>query len=129
MFEQDKTPKATRENETVIGSLVKVKGTLSAEGNVTVKGEMEGTIKTRNDLRIEQGAHVKGDVRAKNIFIAGELQGNIATQERTRMAASARILGDLETKFLAIEEGAAFNGRCNMGETIRKEEKKEEAKK
>ena len=125
MFEKDK-PQSSRNTETIIGSSVKVKGSFTSSGNVIVKGEVEGTLKTHKDLKVEKGAVVKANVAAENVYLAGEIQGNLKAKERIRLSGSAKLSGDIVTKLLAIDEGASFNGRCSMGEEIEKVKIKEE---
>jgi cytoskeletal protein CcmA (bactofilin family) len=104
--------------ETIIGPGVKLEGNFVGDGNIIIKGEIKGSVETKDDLRIEQGAKVEADIKAKNVFLAGEVKGNIRAEERVSLASSARLLGDIECKFLSVEDGAVFNGQCKMGEKI-----------
>ena len=104
--------------ETIIGPGVKLEGNFIGEGNIIIKGVVKGTLETKNDLKIEEGAKVEADIKAKNIFLAGEVKGNLVAQERVSLAGSARLLGNIECKFLSVEDGAVFNGQCKMGEKI-----------
>lgn len=112
----------TTNEETIIGSGVKVEGTFQASGNVTIKGTVTGSVGTENDLHLEQGALIEAEAQAKNAFIAGEIKGNLKVQEKAHLAPSAKIVGDLTCQRLVIEEGAVFNGRCSMGEVPSSEE-------
>jgi len=109
--------------QTVIGAGVKVEGTFVAFGNVIVKGQVVGTLETKNDLHLGEGACINGDVVAKNAYLAGEIKGNVRTDEKAVFDKTARLNGDLECRILSIEPGAIFNGHCTMGEV--KEIKKE----
>lgn len=101
--------------ETIIGAGVKVEGNFIGEGNVIIRGQVKGSIETKNDLKIEAGAVVEGDLKAKNVFLAGEMKGNIKVEERVSLASSAQLLGNIDCKFLSVEDGAVFNGECRMG--------------
>lgn len=112
----DKDQKIKAEDaQTVIGAGVKVEGTFVAFGNVIVKGQVSGTLETKNDLHLEEGALVDGDITAKNAYLAGEIKGNVRTEEQVVLDKGARLNGDLNCKVLSIEAGAVFNGRCSMG--------------
>lgn len=106
--------------QTVIGAGVKVEGTFVAFGNVVVKGQVAGTLETKNDLHLEEGALVEGDIVAKDAYLAGEIKGNIKVDERAVLYKTAKINGDLDCKILSIEAGAMFNGQCSMSATSEK---------
>lgn len=102
--------------ETIIGSGVKLEGNFIAEGNVIIRGQIKGSIETKDDLRIEEGALVEADSRARNIFLAGEVKGNLKAEEKISFSSTARLSGNIECKILSVEEGAIINGQCLMGE-------------
>ena len=110
----------TKENQnsneigTIIGPSVKVEGNFKGEGNITIDGIVQGSLKTNHDLKIGPSAKIKAEVEANNLFLAGEIRGNIKVKEKTLLKNTARILGNLETKNLSVEEGAIINGKCIM---------------
>lgn len=112
--------------ETIIGPGVKLEGNFVGEGNIIIKGQVKGSIQTKNDLRVEETASVQSDVNARNLHLAGEIKGNIHVDEKAVLAGSARLFGDLECKVLAVDEGATFIGRCAMGDYKSHKEKRTE---
>lgn len=100
--------------ETVIGASVKVDGNFHGEGNVTVEGVVQGTLKTNHDLNVGRAAKIKAEVEAQNLYLSGEIRGNVKVSERAQLTSSARIIGNLETKSLSVEEGALINGKIAM---------------
>ncbi|MGC9048639.1 MAG: bactofilin family protein [Patescibacteria group bacterium] len=115
----DKEQKIKPEDaQTVIGAGVKVEGTFVAFGDVIVKGQVVGTLETKNDLHLEKGAFIDGDVSANNAYLAGEIKGNVKVNEQAVFDKTARLTGDLECKVLSVEAGAVFNGRCQMGQEV-----------
>lgn len=115
MFKENK-PKQTTDSETIIGQGVKVEGNFVGEGNVVVKGQVKGSITTKNDLKVEEGALVEADASVRNAVIAGEIKGNIKAEEKVKLINSAKVLGNIECQILSVEEGVVFNGQCLMGE-------------
>lgn len=109
--DENQTP---NETETIIGPSVKVEGNFKSEGNITVEGIVQGSLKTNHDLKIGPTAKIKAEVEANNLFLAGEIRGNIKIKEKTQLKNSAKIFGNIETKVLSIEEGAIINGKCLM---------------
>lgn len=98
--------------ETVIGQSVKVDGDFVSEGNVLVQGMVNGSLKTRGDLRVEKGSKIKADVEAANAVVSGQIKGNVTIQSNLELGASAVIEGDIVAKVLSIEPGAVLNGHC-----------------
>jgi len=114
------------ELETIIGPGVKLEGNFTGEGNIVIKGHVKGSINTKNDLRVDEGAVVQSNATAKSLHLAGEISGNIHVDEKAVLASSAKLFGDLECKVLAVEEGATFIGKCAMGDYKPHKEKKVE---
>lgn len=115
MFKEGK-PKLEQNSETIIGQGVKVEGNFTGEGNVIIKGNVKGSIKTDSEIYIEEKALVEADSFAKNIIVAGESKGNIKAEEKVKFTHSAKVIGNVECRVFAVEEGAIFNGQCSMGE-------------
>jgi len=115
MFEKEKKFRP-EDAETIIGAGVKVEGTFVSFGNVIVKGQVSGSVETKNDLKVEKGALIEAEVKAKNAYVAGEIKGNLKVEEKIILADSAKITGDISCKVLGINEGAILNGRCNMSD-------------
>lgn len=118
----------SRQSETIIGSSVKVEGNFVGEGNVIIDGQLQGTLKTKNNVNIGQAAKVKANIEAQDVFLAGELHGNIKALGKLQITASAKIFGNFETQSLTIEAGAIFNGKCTMGNEASISEKIEKVK-
>ncbi len=118
---KEKTTSDDGNTETIIGASVKVKGNFDSEGNIIIKGEVDGTLKTKNDIRIEKDALVKASITAENIYLAGQVQGNLKSKGTIHLANNARITGDIVAQHLIIEDGAIFNGQCKMGRSDEKQ--------
>jgi len=112
IFSQEE--KSNGEVETIIGPSVRVEGNFRGEGNITVQGVVQGTLKNSHNLNVGAQAKIKADVETKNLFLAGEIKGNVKVLEKTDLKSTAKILGNLETKKLSVEEGAIINGKCMM---------------
>lgn len=103
-----------KEVETIIGPSVKVEGNFKGDGNVTVEGIVQGSLKTNHTLKVGMNAKIKAEVEATNLILSGEIRGNIKVTEKASLSQSAKIFGNLETKILSVEEGAIINGKCTM---------------
>lgn len=113
------------EIQTIIGPSVEVKGDFEGQGDVIVEGKLEGTLKTKDNLRIGPSAEIMADIEAENIYVGGKVKGNIKAKNEIELAENSVVVGDLVTQSLIVERGAMFNGHCLMaGESgVKKEEK------
>jgi cytoskeletal protein CcmA (bactofilin family) len=59
---------------------------------------------------------VRGNLVARSVVIGGRVKGNITAYVRLEIQSSAQVEGDLSTPALFIEEGASFEGNCQMEE-------------
>ena len=118
MFKHDNANKSTSGNshepETIIGHSVRVEGNFRGDGNVTIEGEVKGSIKTKKDVKVGESAKIKASIDATNAYIAGMVQGNIKVKEKLELAPSAQVTGDITAKILQINSGAKINGLIKM---------------
>ncbi|MCW9707376.1 bactofilin family protein [Fodinibius salsisoli] len=93
---------------------------------------LEGTIKTKNDIRIAgvingeanaegkvivaSSGKVKGNIKASGADIAGKVDGQIKVSKKLILRESALVEGDIYTETLLVEEGAQINGEFRMTE-------------
>jgi cytoskeletal protein CcmA (bactofilin family) len=66
-------------------------------------------------LTVGLGAHLKGDIVAREALISGEVAGDIRACDRIEIVKSASIVGDLSTGKITIEDGAYFKGSVEVG--------------
>lgn len=111
----EETEQETQDNiDTVVGPSVNVEGDFSSEGNIIVKGTVNGSVHTSKILSVEAGAKIIANVRAGSAIIAGEVRGNMKIKESLELTSTARILGDIEVKVLSVEPGAVIFGKLVM---------------
>lgn len=101
--------------ETVVGPSVKIQGDLNSEGNIRIEGQVNGKVKTTQNVYIGESAKITADILAGNCTIAGEVQGNIKVTGSLILESTARLSGDMACGVLRVEDGAQFSGKCSMG--------------
>lgn len=99
----------------MIGDGTLFEGTLNAESDVRVSGRVVGKLNIKGKVIVAQEGTIEGEVKAVNLDVGGHIQGEIDVSERVILKSSARIEGNIRTGRLVIEEGAVFNGKCQMG--------------
>ena len=72
---------------------VVIKGELSASEDLTLDGQMEGSVTLPNHtLTIGPGANIKASVSAKAVVIMGAVTGNVTAGEKVEIEPRARSL-------------------------------------
>jgi cytoskeletal protein CcmA (bactofilin family) len=122
MFDKKDEFVPTGAAETVVGTSVKLKGTLKSDGDITVDGSVNGEIKTKGTVTIGPNANIIANVHAKNVNVAGTVQGNVIATDRLSVSESGRVYGDISANILSIVAGALFSGKSTMAENIKEPE-------
>ena len=104
------------EPTTVIGEQTSVQGNLQGDEDLTVLGQVEGSIELDHTLTIEAGGVVKADVKVCNAIISGVLLGNVQATQSIHITADGRVVGDIAAPRIIIVDGAMFRGRVDMGD-------------
>ena len=115
-------PKSTRSSEREpgnIGKSVVIKGELSGSEDLTIEGQVEGSIELEQHvLTIGPNARIRAEVSAKAVVVLGEVMGDIKATERVAIRDSGTVSGDIVAPKVAIAEGASFRGGIDMQVTV-----------
>ena len=103
------------EQHNIIGAGSVVEGTLRAGGNVHVSGTINGSVEVKGRTVVMPGGTVDGELTSTSAEVGGHVKGQVTCSERLVLKPTAVIDGDIRTAKLVIEDGATFNGRCQMG--------------
>ncbi|MFW6131420.1 MAG: bactofilin family protein [Candidatus Aminicenantaceae bacterium] len=119
------------ENST-IGPSIKIKGELSGNEDLIIKGNVNGKIELKeNTLAINKEGKVKADIYAHNVIIEGNVKGNIYASNKISILEKGNVKGDIQAPKISIKEGSQYIGSVKMGlesETLPSEEKKPQKK-
>lgn len=98
-----------------LGHSVVIHGEVSASEDVTLYGQMEGSIKLPDHtLTIGPHAHIKAEISAKAVVIMGEVIGNVTAADKVEIRATGSVTGDIASPRLAIADGGCLCGRVAM---------------
>jgi cytoskeletal protein CcmA (bactofilin family) len=99
----------------VIGPTLKFKGELSANEDLIIEGEIEGTIAHQDkNLTVGREGRVKANIDAKTVEIYGQVQGDIRGEDSVKLAKSAEVKGNIQCARIIMEDGAHFTGNIEM---------------
>jgi cytoskeletal protein CcmA (bactofilin family) len=109
------------EGSTVIGKSVIVRGELSGNEDLTMDGDLEGSITlTDSKLTIGPNARVVANIKVRDLVVFGKLTGNVIASGRIELRQSAVVSGDMVASRLSIEESAVIKGRVDLTGTASK---------
>ncbi|SHL15799.1 polymer-forming cytoskeletal protein [Fibrobacter sp. UWEL] len=100
---------------TQIGNSVTLKGDVSGKSDVRVAGNIIGSVNIEGEIIVERQGYVEGEVKSLTAVIAGTIKGNIECAEKLILESTSKFIGNIKTKQLIIQEGAQFQGNCQMG--------------
>jgi len=97
-----------------IGATTRVRGRIAGEGDLTVEGQVDGTVSIRGALTVTEGGAVAADtIEADAITVGGVLEGEMRVSGQVRALAGARVRGNVQGGGIAIDDGAEFAGRID----------------
>ena len=98
-----------------LGDSVIIKGELSGSEDLTLYGQMQGSVKLpEHTLTIGPHAEIKADIAAKAVVIAGAVVGTVTASERVEIQATGSVTGDILSPRLTIADGGYFLGKIDM---------------
>ena len=98
-----------------LGKNVTVKGQIFSREDLTIDGEVEGTVECHEHrLTIGPNGRVQAGLKAREIVIYGSIQGNVEAVEKIDIKKEAKLVGDIKTSRIMIEDGAYFKGSIDI---------------
>jgi cytoskeletal protein CcmA (bactofilin family) len=105
-------------SKNVLANDVEIKGSIKFSHDLIIDGKIEGEVTSDGSLTVGENALIKGEIKTRGVTIFGKVEGNITVQERCELKANAVLVGDVAAGTLAIEEGATFLGRSQVGKGV-----------
>ena len=110
-------PPVRFQNVSVIGPTLVIKGELSADEDLVIEGQIEGTIAHhKKHLTVGEQGRVKGDIHAHSVIVLGRLVGDIHSEGMVSLAKGADVKGNIFCARIAVEDGARWIGKIDMQE-------------
>ena len=98
-----------------IGKSIVIKGELNGSEDLTIEGQVEGTIQLSDHvLTIGPNGRIKAQVFAKAVIVLGEVNGNVTATDKVDIRDNGSVDGDISSPRVAIAEGAHFRGSVDM---------------
>ena len=99
---------------TTIGPNTRVDGRIEGDEDVTIFGNVSGSITLNANLIVADGGQVHGDVNARQIIVEGYVEGSLTASELLVLADTARVVANIDTVALRMDDGAQLSGDVLM---------------
>ncbi len=90
-------------------------GELRFKDTLRIDGRLKGKIVSDNTLIVGESGHVEADIDCGVVSIRGTVTGRVHGRQRIELLAGSKVLATLVSPKLVIEDGAFFQGDCEMG--------------
>jgi cytoskeletal protein CcmA (bactofilin family) len=99
-----------------LGTSIVIKGDLSADEDLTIYGQMEGSVTLHggHTLTIGRYADIRAAIDAKAVIIQGTVTGNVTAGEKVEIQTTGSVSGDVSSPRLAIADGATIRGKVHV---------------
>ena len=100
----------------VLGKSVVVKGEIYCQEDLTIDGEVQGTVDAEGHrLTIGPNGKLKTEgVKARELVVMGTMNGSVEATEKVYIRKDAQLVGDVQTAGIVIEDGAYFKGGIDI---------------
>ncbi|MBS0244966.1 MAG: polymer-forming cytoskeletal protein [Proteobacteria bacterium] len=106
--------RSREQNYSIINEWLKMKGDLESEGDILIKGKVNGNIKC-NLLIIDVDAMVEGGITAQEVVIRGTTKG-VINANKVRLEKTATVDSEICHNVFSAEEGARIKGALHFKE-------------
>ena len=93
---------------------VVIKGDISAQTDIRVDGQMDGTLFSKGRIVVGESANLKGKMLCSNVDFWGRMDGDIYVRDVLSLKSTAVVNGNINVRKLQVEMGAQINGTCKM---------------
>jgi cytoskeletal protein CcmA (bactofilin family) len=89
-------------------------GTLTFNGAVRIDGKMDGQVNTDDTLIIGENGILEAEINAGTVICRGKIKGTIKATKRIEIHTNSEVVGNISSPALLVENGAIFDGSCDM---------------
>ena len=111
MFQSDK-------QSNTLGSIldpnIEINGDINVSANLIVYGKINVNIISTETINTAKDSIINGNLIAKEAVISGTLKGDLEVSGKVVLTEDSNLLGNLKASIIVIEEGAKFDGMCQM---------------
>ena len=102
---------------TMVGADANIQGPISLNEGIIIYGKVNGDVNTKGPVRVAQNAIVEGNITGSDIRVGGTVTGNVHSDGQVVLGKKCILKGDIIYRKLLIEDGAQFEGKCDIIES------------
>ena len=108
----------SKNNTNSLGSIlskdIEINGDINISCDILIYGKVYGNINSTGIINTAKGSIIEGHITAKTIFVSGVVNGNLDIENKVVIESSGTLNGNIKASIITIQEGANFDGMCNM---------------
>lgn len=90
-------------------------GELRFRDTFRIDGRLKGKVVSEHTLIVGETGQVDAEIECAVVSIKGTVSGRVHARQRIELLSGSRVQATLVSPRLMIEEGAVFQGQCDMG--------------
>ncbi|WP_157995221.1 bactofilin family protein [Peristeroidobacter soli] len=102
------------ERMSILPPTLRFKGELSADEDLLIQGQIEGTIKHTQRVTVGKEGRVKASISAQVIKVEGTVEGDLHAERSVYVEDSGNLRGNIHAPSVCLVEGSKFNGAVDM---------------
>lgn len=102
------------ERMSILPPTLRFKGELSADEDLLIQGQIEGTIKHTQRVTVGMEGKVKASISAQVIKVEGSVEGDLHADRSVYVEDSGNLRGNIHAPSVCLVEGSKFNGSIDM---------------
>lgn len=102
------------ERMSILPPTLRFKGELSADEDLLIQGQIEGTIKHTQRVTVGKEGKVKANISAQVIKVEGTVEGDLHAERSVYVEDSGNLRGNIHAPSVCLVEGSKFNGAVDM---------------
>jgi cytoskeletal protein CcmA (bactofilin family) len=106
-------PAPSRDKAT-IGTSMTIKGDIHSREELTIDGEVEGSVESYSLLTVGPNGKVRANIKAREVVVYGSVRGNVEVVEKIAIREQGSLVGDIKTAGISIDDGAYFKGSIDI---------------
>ncbi|WP_418991627.1 bactofilin family protein [Alistipes sp.] len=103
--------KLFKQKMTYISENIKFTGDIEANADVTIDGEVYGTIRSTKHVELGPTSRFEGDIESDSALVCGFVKGSIVTRRSLEVRKPATVHGDLVSALVQVESGVVIQGK------------------
>jgi cytoskeletal protein CcmA (bactofilin family) len=100
----------------VVARSARVRGRLTGDGDLEIRGFVEGEVAVGGEVTVEAEGLVSASVHGRRVVVRGAVKGDLVGDESIVIESGGRVVGDLKAPRITLADGALVRGLVQTGD-------------